>query len=1258
MSAFWKFYIDTGGTFTDCIGISPEGKQFHTKVLSSSKLRGQITDTINETTFAISWQWNIPDDFIKGFFLNGPETDYKVCSFDHENSVMVLDRPAGHLQPGSSFEVQSPEEAPLLGIRLITSCSLNNPLPPIQLRLATTRATNALLEMKGARTLFCVTKGFKDLLRIRYQQRPDLFSLKIQKPEPLYSHVIEIDERIDAGGNVINDLQKKRLKTQLEKHQLKEFDAIAICLMNSYKNSVHECLLNDVLEQTSDNYIAVSHRLSNRAGFVSRAETTVVNAYLTPIMESYLSNIQSKISGDNIYLLNSAGGLSTPESFEPKDSLLSGPAGGVVGASTVGCVAGFKDLISFDMGGTSTDVARYDSNYIYQHEYRVGKANLSASALSIETVAAGGGSICSFDGYTLKVGPDSAGANPGPACYGAGGPFTITDVNILLGRIQTSNFSIPLSVERAQKKLDDIFAHMKQQGRAPEQKEDILTGFLSIANERMSEAINKISTRKGFDPSDYALVAFGGAGGQHACAVADLLNISTIIFPLDAGLLSAYGLQHARLEKIEEQQLLMPLEKAVGQIKEGLNKLIQKAKKALVIQGLPEEKMEVQKKFIYARFKGQHSTLELTCDNELPDIRDAFKQAYKKQYGHWIEDREIEIESIRVVVSETADESPPASYEHQKYRPEPDDSSNTWMDDQFSNIPVYSTERLNASAVIDGPALLLDPNSTLVIEEGWRLIMTNRFIFQLQKAEKYRPLKKSNEIVSPVSLELFTNRFTAVAKEMGEMLKRTAISVNIRQRLDYSCALLNARGELIVNAPHIPVHLGALGSCVRALMDHFTFEPGDVVITNHPAFGGSHLPDITVVTPVFWCNTTLVGFAASRAHHAELGGQKPGSMPPDATSLRQEGVVIPPIRLVKKGEANWERIHQILTNAPYPSRAPQENIADIEAAVAANRKGVNDLQALCKKFGKNNIVKHMEGLKNYTGDKMRNKLSHFEGKSLNSEEKLDDGYLLKAAIKFHDGQMKIDFTGTSSQHPGNLNATPAIVNSVVMYVLRILLDENLPLNEGLLEPVELILPDSLLNPAFKKNNSDGPAIVGGNTEVSQRLTDMLLKPLKLMACSQGTMNNVLFGNGHFGYYETIGGGTGAGPDFNGADGVHHHMSNTRGTDPETLERRYPVLLHQYRLREKSGGKGTFNGGNGIIREMEFIQPVSLSVLTQHRVEAPYGLQGGQNGKKGEQYLIRNNGSTVKLHSIDGVEIRPGDRFIIKTPGGGGWGQSN
>ena len=1257
----WHIWIDTGGTFTDCIGVDPDGGIHKVKVLSSSSLRGSVRKAIKANRIMIDHGWNAPSRFIEGFrfsILGSPHPECHVTSFDAQENILEIDTYLEELEDANnvSFEVISPYEAPILASRLLTGTLPGDSLPPVNIRLATTKGTNALLENKTAPTMLLISKGFGDLLRIGDQKRQDLFAKKVNKPGQLYSKVTEVSGRIDAEGRILQELRTGNLKEEVQRFAKNPDASFALCLMNSYKNSVHEQEVRSYLEDLGADYISVSSELSPFIKILPRAQTTVVNAALSPVLKKYLDNVSSKIGKAPLHVMTSAGGLINAQNFQPKDSLLSGPAGGVVGASSIGRNNGFRKVISFDMGGTSTDVARYDHDFDYVFEHKVGHAKLNAPALSIETVAAGGGSICSFDGNKLTVGPDSAGATPGPACYGAGGPLSLTDINLLLGRLEEENFGIPIKPEASEEEFSRLLKAIRESGNEQPDRKEILEGFLQIANERMANAIRKVSMRKGYDPSEYALVGFGGAGAQHVCAIADELEISDILVPSNAGLLSAYGLGAAVIEQFAEKQVLGNLSELGPMLGSYLENLGEEAKRKLTEkEGVGEDEIQIRKELLFMRIQGQDSTLKIDCRQDT-DLRAAFREAYQNRYGHWIEGSEIEVESIRVVASTQPSEMEHLTSVSNTEETEPVGTKPVQFHGKLMDTPIHIPRKLPVGSSVTGPALILDPYSTIVLEPGWKATVRDDDTLHITKSGEKNRRRKQPQSES-VELELFTNRFSSIAEEMGEMLKRTALSVNVKERMDFSCALLNKEGELVVNAPHIPVHLGALGLCVRRLSKSISMKEGDVVVTNHPAYGGSHLPDVTVVTPIFSTSGKHMGYAASRAHHAEIGGTRPGSMPTDAGSLAEEGVVIPPMYLVRGGEPKWDAIRDHLANAKYPTRSIQENMADLQAAVAANHRGAASLQSLANRYGEQKIIHYMAAIKNEAAHKCRQMLEKLSEESTESLEYLDDGSLLKAKITKKKDQLEIDFTGTAKEHPGNLNATPAIVNSVVMYVLRLLIDEPLPLNEGLLDPVSIKLPTCMLNPEFRENTEDCPAVVGGNTETSQRLVDLLLKPFKQVACSQGTMNNVLFGNNAFGYYETIGGGTGAGPDFHGADAVHHHMTNTAGTDPEILEHRYPVRLEKYAIRKKSGGQGKFQGGNGIERELTFLEPVSLSVLTQHRVERPYGLEGGKPGAAGKQWIIKKDGSKIPLTSISGDDLEAGDRFCIQTPGGGGYGET-
>jgi 5-oxoprolinase (ATP-hydrolysing) len=1258
----WKIYIDTGGTFTDCIAHSPQGEIHRSKVLSSSALRASVENKIDSKSWKIRQHWNAPDQFINGFRVTVPGEDLQgtpiVKSFDAEQSIIRTNSSLNvNSLENKTIEFRSDEEAPVLASRLVTKTIPGDPLPKIEMRLATTKGTNALLEHKGAATLFITTKGFGDILNIRNQQRSNLFTLRIDKPSPFYASVLEIPERIDPNGKILTSLDPNDLKSLLLPY-IGKFESAAVCLMNSYANPVHELLIKNVLKTSGFRYISLSSELSPRIKLVPRAITTDVNAFLSPVMNRYIQHVIKGFRQMNLRIMTSAGSLTGSEQYQPKDGLFSGPAGGVTGAAAAGRSCGFEKLISFDMGGTSTDVARYDHGFDYRMEHVVGNATLSSPSLAIETVAAGGGSICDFDGDSLMVGPDSAGADPGPACYGAGGPLTITDTNLLTGRLDPSNFLFPVDIDAAKEAFHELFIKIRKKNKSASGPE-ILQGLLDIADEKMAQAIRTISTSKGIDPADYTLVVFGGAGGQHATSIASILGISRIIMPPDAGLLSAYGLQQAQIEKIETHQCLKRVSEIIPELPGLFNELQKSAGHKLEKEGIPADQHEVKSRTLFLRLTGQESTLEIPWDPDasLPAL---FKQHYQSEFGHAAPDREIEIESIRIILSEKMKPASVSTFDATGEVPQFKKIRSIEYRGIRLDMPVYHRENLEPGQKLNSPALILDPYSTLFVEPGWNLYVRSDMTIELSENHSHKNQipenSERNDNSEVINLQLYTNRFTSIAEEMGEMLRRTALSVNVKERLDFSCALLDRNGFLVVNAPHIPVHLGAMGHCVRTLINHMEINEGDVIITNHPGFGGSHLPDITLVTPVFY-EGERVAFVANRAHHAEIGGKSPGSMPPDAQNLEEEGVVIPPTYLFKSGKEHWNTIKELLTHSTWPSRMIDENIADIQAAVAANHRGSSAFNSLIQQFGKDEVLHYMQKLKSYASSRMRSTLQKIPDGNYSAEEKLDDGSAIMVNCQVKTDHITFDFTGTRGTHPGNLNANPSIVNSVLIYLLRLMIDEPLPLNDGLFDPVRIILPECMLNPRFTENPKECPAVVGGNIETSQRLTDTLLKAFKLAACSQGTMNNVLFGNDSFGYYETVAGGTGAGQGFHGRDGVHQHMTNTRATDPEILEYRYPVRLDRFSIRKSSGGSGKWIGGNGLIREITFLEPVQLSVLTQHRVVPPYGLNGGKPGQKGNQKIIRANGTEVNLKWKDAIDLNPGDTLRLETPGGGGYGRT-
>lgn len=1261
-SRAWRLCIDTGGTFTDCLGIDPAGVTHRAKVLSTGVIRAKILRVISPTCLELLTPLPLPDAFLVGAVMQrgaDPHGTAQVRRFDSATGRVEHDGGAG-FTPGL-VELDSEVEAPVLAAHLVTGTPLDQPLPPIQLRLATTRGTNALLERSGRPTALVVTRGFADLLRIGTQQRPDLFALDIEKPAPLHENVIEVAEAVDANGAVLAPPDESRLRHDAERLVRSGVRCAAIAFKNAYVNDAHERCVESILREAGFTHVTRSTALAPLIRLLPRAETALVNTYLAPIVGGYLDSVGRHIPTSATTVMTSAGGLIGATGYRPCDSLLSGPAGGVAGAAAVARIVGESRVLSFDMGGTSTDVARWAGDFEYTFEHQVGDARLLAPALAIQSVAAGGGSICWFDGHRLRVGPQSAGASPGPACYGLGGPLTVTDVNLLLGRLDVTRFQTPLDQLAAERRCDGLLAQVRETANDPVARDQLLADLLAIANSHMADAISRISLRRGFDPGEHALVAFGGAGGQHACAIADLLGINRIIAPADAGLLSAVGLNGARIERFAHRQVLRALAAMQpGELKAIVAELESHAVRMVRDDAPGESDIVVRRRMVEVRVLGQDSTLTIEFQDEA-GIERQFRSEYQRLFGIEPPGR-LEVEAIRVIACTQGDHDPsPGAALNALTAPAatPPRHIEMTVGGVRAPVAVFDRETMRNTSAAPGPALLVDQHSTTLVEAGWtyRSSDAGHVIIERCTVGERSDEQAVADRSEAARLELFTNRFRAVVEDMGELLRRMAQSTNVKERLDFSCALLDSEARLVANAPHIPVHLGAMGCCVRAVREALELKPGDVVVTNHPGFGGSHLPDITLITPVF-DGDALLGYVANRAHHAELGGARPGSMPPDATTLAAEGVVIPPMYVARQDRIDWSPVRTLLSGPPHPSRLVEVNLADLSAALAANRHGAAALRGLVASHGRATMAHYMRALRQHAADAMRRALTALGDQTGRAVEHLDDGTTLAVTVHTRDGHATIDFSGCSPVHHGNLNATPAIVHSAVMYVLRLLVRESLPLNEGLLEPVEIILPPHcLLNPPFGDRADRCPAVVGGNTETSQRLVDTLIKALGLAACSQGTMNNVLFGSASFGYYETICGGSGATAQRAGADAVHTHMTNTRITDAEVLEHRYPVRVHRFAIRRGSGGAGAHRGGDGVVREIEFLAPASLSVLTQHRIQSPFGAAGGAAGCTGRQFVRRSNGEFHHLSSIDGCEVRPGDRFIIETPGGGGWGVS-
>jgi 5-oxoprolinase (ATP-hydrolysing) len=1235
--AMFTLRVDTGGTFTDCWGMA-EGDETPrlAKVLSSGRLRVSVREwhSPTELSLVIPSGWRVADSFFTGYKLESAGLSALVLSHTADAGRFVISRP---LPPAESVDLFTREEAPVLGARLLTGTPLDRPFPPLDFRLATTRGTNALLERKGAKVAFFVTHGFGDLLTIRDQRRPDLFALSHERPAPLFSHVIEVEERLDSDGGVLVPLSfdfEEAARAALADG----CEVAAVALLHSYRDPVHETAMRSRLAALGFRHVSLSAELAPLIRVVPRAETAVANAYLQPVMQGFLDHLREKFGSESTLLtMTSAGGLEPMELFCPKDSLLSGPAGGVSGAAAVAEELGHTRLITFDMGGTSTDVARSDGGFHYTFVQSVGDARLLSPALHIETVAAGGGSIFQWTGDSLRVGPESAGASPGPAVYGLGGPLTITDVNLLLGRIDPENFGIPLTASNLEAaRLAALELQNAASHSATELDPAFLPGLLDIAVEQMADAIRTISIRDGADPADYALLAFGGAGPLHTCDIAERLGMRTILIPGEAGLLSAYGLERAGVERFAEAQLNLPVE-AAG-LEDHFTSVEARALASLTSTGRTGT---ITRRLAELRLAGQDATLSLDVI-AVAELAGAFRDQYRGTFGYDPpHGRAIEVVSYRAIAG-TGRSSRPLP-------PVPTDS--TGLTRSFNPVESGFIDKagLSPGDELTGPAVVQDPFSTLYLARGWtaRAAANGALVLSCQDAtttaEETRPVQ--------IVRELFRHRFENLVREMGTMLQRSAISTNVKERADFSCALLDGSGTLITSAPHIPVHLGALGLCVRRVREQILMLRGDTIVTNHPAVGGSHLPDVTLITPVFADGSDEpVAYIANRAHHAEIGGITPGSMPPGAQNLAEEGVVISPMHLIRGGVSCFAEVEHVLTSATYPTRRLADNLADLNAQLAANLRGVAILESLITAHGVTRVAEQFAYLKDLSLEALGAHLERSGFAAGEAEEKLDDGTVIRVKMRRDGDRIALSFAGTAAAHPGNLNATPAIIQSAVLYVLRLWSQTPVPLNEGMMRAVDLDLPQCFLNPVFDEDASRCPAVVGGNVETSQRVVDTLLRALGVQACSQGTMNNFLFGDAGFGYYETICGGSGAGPGYDGTAGVHTHMTNTAITDPEILEQRYPVRLHRFSLRPGSGGEGRWRGGDGIVREVEFLRPLEVSLLTQHRVEAPYGLAGGGDGACGRQTL---NGT--ELPGITAFSAQPGDRLVIETPGGGGWG---
>lgn len=1274
MNEQWQFWIDVGGTFTDCIGIAPDGTRHEYKTLSSGITKGTVQSVVSKSGFVDPLRASDPTGFWEGclvWLLDDAQqriASSRVMRCGPEGEFQLQD--ALPLQPGQRYELDLQVPAPVVGIRRLLQLNATDPVPPVRVRFGTTRGTNALLTRSGAQTALLTTKGFADVPLIGNQDRPQLFDLNIRKPQPLFETVVELNERIAADGTILRALDVKQTQRELMALRESGVDSIAICLMNSWIQPQHEI---QVLQQAMDAgfaEVSYSYEVSPQIRFVPRCDTTVLDAYLNPVLRSYLDEIRTHLPDSHILVMTSAGGLVDSTAFRGRDSILSGPAGGVVGFSQVAAAAGFDQAIGFDMGGTSTDVARYGGRFEYESETTKAGVRIMTPVLAIETVAAGGGSICGFDGVRLHVGPSSAGADPGPACYGAGGPLTVTDLNVYLGRVLPEHFPFPLDVAAVELRLDQLQQQMQQVEVWTEAMSltSLAEGLLQIANDNMVQAIRRVSVAKGYDPSEHVLVSFGGAGGQHACAVARALGIRHVLLHPLAGILSAWGMGQADVKARRTVSVLAPLNvQSLEQLSETIDALTAKTHRHVEQQGISGDLIAEPVVELELRYVGTESTLSVPISSA-EVCRQCFEQEYQRLFGYTRPDRSLEIASVSVeVVGRTAtitdrDDSTPT-----QEQAAPDNTTLTVFNGERVSTNVYLRTSLRAGHVIPGPAIICEPTSTILVEpdceasiqaDGSVLVTVGTMDGQSQQTV-HGSVDEADAVVDPILLEVFNNQFVSIAEQMGETLRRTSVSTNVRERLDFSCALFDADGHLVVNAPHVPVHLGAMGETVRAIMqDHPDLQPGDVLVTNDPYRGGSHLPDVTVVTPVFTDGPCPTFYAANRAHHAEIGGIVPGSMPPFSTSLAEEGVLIRSRHLVRAGVSQEDDLRALLGAGEFPSRSVDDNLADLAAQVASNACGADLLQDLCRVRGTETVLQYMHHIQQAAARKMRQALTRLENRVYAFRDQLDDGSCVQVRITVQDDAATVDFTGSADVHAGNLNANRAITTAAVLYSFRCLLNEDVPLNHGVLEPLEIILPSGLLNPPEGAAPETSPAMVGGNVETSQRIVDVLLGALELAAASQGTMNNLTFGDGSFGYYETICGGAGATPDADGADAVHTHMTNTRLTDPEVQEQRYPVRLRQFRIRQDSGGEGEHRGGHGIVRELEFLHDLRVSLLSQRRQVAPWGMNGGRAGRRGRNLLVAAESSEeVDLGGAFSRDFDAGDMLRIETPGGGGCGQA-
>ncbi|MEE4638778.1 MAG: hydantoinase B/oxoprolinase family protein [Wenzhouxiangella sp.] len=1194
----WRFWIDRGGTFTDVVARRPDGELRTAKLLSD-----------NPEHYA-----DAAIEGIRRLLALGPDQAIPGQAIDH-------------------------------------------------VRMGTTVATNALLERRGAPSALLITRGFADALRIGHQTRPDIFALDIRRTEALYEQVVEIDERIRADGRLLRKLDEADALEQLRSLKDQGIRALAVVLVHGYRYPKHERHLARLARQVGFEQISLSHQVSPLIRLIGRGDTTVVDAYLSPVLRRYADQVAGQLGEVTLQFMKSDGGLTDEAHFAGKDAILSGPAGGIIGCVRTAELAGFDRVIGFDMGGTSTDVSHYRGELERSFETEIAGVRLRVPMLEIHTVAAGGGSCLHFDGSRYRVGPDSAGANPGPAGYRRGGPLTVTDCNLMLGKLQPDFFPAvfgpgadqPLDAAVVQERFAELTEQIRIATGDTRSPEQVAEGFLQIAVNAMASAIRKVSVQRGHDVTRYTLNCFGGAGGQHACLVADALGIETVLIHPKAGVLSAYGMGLADVIALREFPLGGVLDASlIDQLGQAEAEALAAAVAELVDQGHDRERLQTRIR-LQLKYQGTDTTL-LVERADLATMQREFAELHRERFCFALDGRELVAESglVEALAPGQALSEPTRAASMTAEPVKPLTEARTWMAGREQpSTPVIARADLQPGQPVMGPAILVEDHATTVVEPGWTAQLNTLDHLVLRRTESRSARHAEGSAVDPVLLEVFNNLFMAIAEHMGVVLQKTAWSANIKERLDFSCAVFDGQGGLVANAPHVPVHLGSMGESVRAVIRAFAndMHPGDVFLLNDPYAGGTHLPDLTVVTPCFDDQGQILFFTASRAHHADVGGLTPGSMPPHSRHIDDEGVLISPTRIVRDGRLDEARLEKLLASGPHPVRNPRQNFADLRAQIAANARGRRELGEMVKQFGLKTVQAYMGHVQDNAAEQVRRALAELaDGHWIKT---LDSGAQVEVRVSVDQKHRRavIDFTGTSAQQPDNFNAPAAITRACVLYVLRTLVADDIPLNDGCLAPVELIIPEaSLLNPKHPA------AVVAGNVETSQVITDALLAAMGKLANSQGTMNNLTFGNARYQHYETLCGGAGAGEGFDGADAVHTHMTNSRLTDPEILETRFPVLLEGFGIRPDSGGKGSWRGGHGAERRIRFLEPMTVALLANSRTQAPQGLHGGGPGRTGEAWIEHPDGRIQSLAGCDRAEVEAGDVLVIRTPGGGGWGR--